>query len=518
MTTTPSTLLTTILAAGLALTPLPTAWANGDSADPGWWIDRVQIVDGSGAPPFDGAVQIQDGWIAAVHRGHAPSGAKALDGGGLTLAPGFIDTHSHADWDLAGHSAAKAAVSQGITTIVVGQDGGSQLPLAEAFARWTDSPAAVNIASYSGHNALREAVLGEDANRLATDAEIEAMERLLLADLEAGALGFGTGLEYEPGIHAAPGEVLRLARLAAEHGGRYISHLRSEDRWFWEAVEEIITIGRETGMPVQISHIKLAMKSHWGKASELIARLDKARAEGIDITADIYPYTFWQSNMMVLIPSRDLQDRDAFRFALEEIAPPKGFWLTQFEPEPALVGLRLTEIAERRGTSPLDTFMDLAAASVAWEERHGKGADSMIGTSMTEADIAALFAWPHTNLCTDGGLVDRHPRAVGSFPRVLGRMVREQGLLTLAEAVHKMTGLSASHMGISDRGLIRAGHRADLVLFDAETIIDHATPENPYALSTGVEGVWVNGERVWADGDTTGLRPGQVLRREKAQP
>lgn len=483
-----------------------------------WWLDNVQVVDGSGGDPFRGAVHVNDGRIVAVTPFPAPETAQRIDGGGLALAPGFIDTHSHADEDLAAHPGAEAAVSQGVTTVVVGQDGGSHWPLREAFARWTASPAAVNIASYSGHNTLREQVLADDPNRTPTDADLEAMERLLLDDLAAGALGLGTGLEYEPGIHSTTDEVLRLARLAAEHGGRYISHVRSEDRWFWKAIDEIIAIGRETGMPVQISHLKLAMKSHWGRAPELLSRLDAARAEGVDITADIYPYTYWQSNMMVLVPSRDLGDREAFRYALEEIVPPEGFWLTRFEPEPELVGLRLTEIAERRGLTPLDAFMALAAESAAWGAETGESADSMIGTSMTETDIATLLAWPHTNVCTDGGLVDRHPRAVGAFPRVLGRMVREQGLLTLAEAVHKMSGLSARHLGLSDRGLIQPGHAADLVLFDPERVLDRATPEDPFALSTGIERVWVNGVPVWDNGAGTGQRPGQVLKRSETHP
>lgn len=496
------------------------ALATGSAQAAEWWLDNVLIVDGSGEEPFAGAVLIGDNQILEVVPGRAPrgEGQTTLDGGGLVLAPGFIDTHSHADWDLAEHPDATAVISQGITTVVVGQDGGSHIPLLEAFEQWTANPATVNVASYSGHNTLREQVMGSQANGPATDAQIEAMERLLLADLEAGALGFGTGLEYEPGIHSETDEVLRLAKLAADQGGRYISHLRSEDRWFWEAVEEIIAIGRETGMPVQISHIKLAMKSSWGRASELIAKLDAARAEGIDITADIYPYTFWQSNMMVLIPSRDVTDREAFRYALAEIAPPEGFWLTQFEPEPALVGMRLTEIAEQRGLSSVDTYMALAAESLAWEANTGQGADSMIGTSMTEDDIAELFAWPHTNLCTDGGLVDRHPRAVGSFPRVLGRMVREESRMSLNEAVHKMTGLSARHMGFTDRGLIQPGLAADLVLFDPERVMDKATPEDPFALSVGIERVWVNGTPVWENGTETGRRPGRVIRRGSEPP
>ena len=476
-----------------------------------WWLGNIHIVDGTGKAAFRGAIEVEGDRILTVRACEAP--AHARDGGGLLLAPGFIDTHSHVDMDLADQPLAEAAVSQGITTVVVGQDGSSNMPLQDWFERWERQPAAINLASYAGHNTLRERTMGSDSKRPATEPELLAMERLLHADMKAGALGLATGLEYEPGLHASFAEVLRLAQLTASQGGRYISHLRSEDRWFPEAVEEIIRIGQQTGMPVQISHIKLAMKSAWGTAPTLLARLDQARAEGVEISADLYPYRYWQSNMMVLVPSRDLTAREEFRFALQEISPPDGFWLTHYAPEPSYVGMTLTQIADQRGASTLDTFMALAAASVAWESRTGAPGDSMIGTSMTQEDIDALLQWPHTNVCTDGALRDLHPRARGSFPRILGRYVRERGLLALPVAIHKMTGLSARHMGFRERGLIRAGMKADFILFDPDTVMDHATPDNSQALSTGIEQVWVNGASVWQAGASTGHRPGQVIRR-----
>src|SRR5690606_15522805 len=405
------------------------------------------------------------------------------------------------------------AVSQGITTVVLGQDGGSPLPLADFFAGLRASPVAVNVASYAGHNTIRSRVLGDDYPRPASDEEVAAMAALLEEELAAGALGLSTGLEYDPGIHSQRSEVLALAQVAARAGGRYISHVRSEDRWFEDALDEIINIGRVTGMPVQVSHIKLAMKRLWGETPRIIAKLDAARAEGVQISADIYPYEYWQSNLMVLLPERDYTDRAAIEEALDQIAPPDGLWMTRFDPQPEYVGRTLTEIARSRNTDPVTAFMHLAEASAQMEARTGEGADAIIGTSMREDDIRKMLLWPGTNICTDGAFEDLHPRARGAFTRVLGRYVREQGLLGLEEAVHKMTGLAARHMGFEDRGVIREGAVADLVLFDPDTVIDRATPEQPGRLSEGIEAVWVAGTLVFEYGRSTGARPGVVITR-----
>ena len=295
---------------------LPTASMAEVSNQQNWLIKNIVIVDGTGAKGFSGAVRVVDGVIASVGDLVPAVGETVIDGNGQVLAPGFIDNHSHADSEIREQRDALAAVGQGITTVVIGQDGSSPYPLADWFETQRTLPAAVNIASYAGHNTLRDEVLGDDFRRAATPGEMETMATMLQAEMDAGALGFGTGLEYEPGIHSLPDEVISLAKIAASQGGRYVSHVRSEDRWLLQAIDEIIEIGRVTGMPVQVSHIKLAMKSLWGTAPEMIRRLDEARAEGIDITVDIYPYTYWQANMMVLIPSRDLADRDEYEYAL----------------------------------------------------------------------------------------------------------------------------------------------------------------------------------------------------------
>jgi len=489
----------------------PAATPAGPSS---WLISNVVVIDGKGTPGVPGSVRIDGSKIQAVGELRPLPGERVIDGGGQVIAPGFIDTHSHADGDIMELRDAPAAVGQGITTVVVGQDGGSPFPLADWFAKLEANPVAVNLASYAGHNTLRDQVLGDDFRRVATGGEMESMSSLLRAELAAGALGLSSGLEYEPGIHSAHEEVIELAKIAASVGGRYISHVRSEDRWFWEAIDEIIKIGEITGMPVQVSHMKLAMKSNWGRTRELIDILDDAREAGVDITADVYPYEYWQANMMVLIPSRNLAAREEYEFALSEIAPPDGFWLTRFDPQPEYVGKKLTEIAALRNTDPVTAMMQLTAESVAAKTGNGDDADSMIGTSMREEDIKALLAWPHTNVCTDGSLDGLHPRGRGTYPRILGRYVREQGLMSLEAAVHKMTGLAAMHMGFGDRGLIQPGMAADLVLFDPATVIDHASPTDPKAANTGITRVWVNGEMVFDNGATTGSFPGQVIRRK----
>lgn len=480
---------------------------------PGFLISNVNVSDGSGSPAFGADVRIGDGVITGLGSLSRCEGETVFDGSGLTLAPGFIDTHSHADSLLLEHPDALAAVSQGITTVVVGKDGDSRYPLADFYAEFQRNPATVNVASYVGHNTIRSEVLGNDFGRAATEEEVAVMARILRNELDSGALGLSAGLEYDPGIYSDTAEVLALAQVAATAGGRFSSHVRSEDRWFEAAIDEIILIGRETGMPVQISHIKLAMKRLWGSADELIAKLDAARADGVQITADIYPYEYWQSTMMVLLPERDFTDREAIAFVLDQIAPADGFWMTRFDPNPEYVGKTLTEVAALRETDTVTAFSELAGEADQMRKETGQRAEAMIGTSMQESDIGSLMTWSGTNICTDGGLVDLHPRGMGSFPRVLGRYVREFEVMPLETAIHKMTGLSALHMGFTDRGIIRKDAVADLVLFDPATVIDRATPDAPDTLSNGITDVWVAGKRVFANGAVSNERPGQVIRR-----
>ena len=480
-------------------------------------IINARIIDGTGSGAVVGSVRLRDDRITAVGELTSNESDDVIDAGGLVLAPGFIDTHSHSDRLILTERDALAKIAQGITTAVVGQDGDAPYPLADFFGALEATPPKVNIAAYAGHNTLRDEVMGADFRRAANDDEIKAMSALLEGELAAGALGLSTGLEYEPGIHSETREVVQLAQLTADAGGRYISHIRSEDRWFDDALEEIIQIGRATGMPVQISHLKLAMASQWGRAPWVIERLNAARQEGIDLTADIYPYTYWQSHMMVLLPERDPLDLDAIDFVMAELAPPDGIIFTHFPAKPDYVGMTLTEVAAAREQRPAEAFSALAQMSIAHEDATGEMGDMMIGTSMRDDDIAAFIAWPHTNICTDGSLRDRHPRGAGSFPRVLARYVREQGVLSLESAIHHMTGLSAQHMGFVERGVIAPGMMADLVLFNPNTVRDRATTSEPFASSKGIHSVWVAGERVLHEGEVSKTFPGRVIRRANAQ-
>ena len=486
---------------------------------PSTLIENATVVDGTGRPRFKADVRLEGDRIAAVGKLRRRADEPVINAEGLVLASGFIDTHSHADYEIERFPNAEADISQGITTVLAGQCGGSQLPLSEFYARVGERGTAVNIASFSGHGSIRAKVMGDDFERPATADEIESMKALLVKDLEAGAFGMSTGLEYDPGIYSTTEEVVELAKVVASLGGRYVSHIRSEDRKFWEAVDEVVTIGRQAQLPVRVSHLKLAMTSSHGETDRLLGVLDKAREEGIDVTADIYPYTYWQSTLTVMFPDRNFEDREAALFAVEELSSPEEMLIPDFEPDPSLAGKTLAEIASLRGTDPATSLMDLIREAEAMREvKRAEGEDedieSIIAVSMTEADIDKLIAWPHINICTDGDLDGSHPRGYGAFPRVLGRYVRERQVLTLEEAIHRMTGLAASHHGISERGRIEPGAYADLVLFDPDTVADRSTTEKPHARATGIERVWVNGHLVSQNGVESRQRHGRVLRRE----
>ncbi len=479
----------------------------------GTLIRGAQIYDGTGWRSFQADVRIRDGRITAIGSLERMPDDRVVNAYGLILSPGFIDTHSHHDFGAFEAPDMLAAVSQGITTIVVGADGGSAHPLKDYFARLEANPLAVNVASYVGHNTVRARVLGDDFQRPASAAEIDAMAALVAEDMAAGALGLSTGLEYDPGIYSETAEVIALAEVAAAAGGRYASHLRSEDRFFWEALDELLRIGEATGMPVHVSHIKLAAKSLWGDAVEVRQRLTAARARGIEVSADIYPYEYWSSTMAVLLPERDFEDRTAIEFALAELAPPESIYLVRYLPEPALVGRSVREIANDRGQDAATAYSRLLLDAVAFEAESGvASAEAIVATSMTEPDIATLMNWTHTNICSDGA-AEGHPRGWGAYPRVLAHYVRERQYLSLPRAIRKMTSLAAENVGLKGRGTVSVGAPADLVLFNPDTVRDRATLETGNAPASGIIAVWTNGSLVYRNGSTTGARPGQVLRR-----
>lgn len=503
-----------LLALLLATTPALT-FAAAAPNEPTVVISNVSIVDGTGAPARKGAVRITDGRIVAVGDVIPDKNEVVIDGGGKTLAPGFIDTHSHHDYDIPASPDMVAVTSQGVTTIIIGQDGSSPSPLKDFYAKLAKSPLAVNVGAFSGHNTLREQGMNA-ARRAATDEEVARMSQLLEEDMAAGAFGLSTGLIYETGNFSTPTEVMTLAKVAASHGGRYISHIRNEGFDLMPSLQEVIDIGKQTGAPVQVSHIKVGVKKLWGTSDKVLKLLNDARASGVDITADIYPYTYWQSTMRVLFPNKVYDDREGLAFMLKESTPPDGLHFALYAPDPTIVGKTLAQVAKERGGNPVDVYLGLMKKVIEYEKVHpdDQRVESVIGVSMREDDVTRLMTWEHANICSDG-LSIGHPRGHGTFPRVLGVYVREKKAMTLEQGVYKMTGLAAKHMGITDRGTLAPGNAADLVLFDPETIIDRATLQNPKALSVGIEKVWVNGKLVFQDRRTTGVRPGQVVRAAK---
>ncbi|HEV7704928.1 MAG TPA: D-aminoacylase [Gemmatimonadaceae bacterium] len=490
------------------------------SATKGVLIVNARVIDGTGAPSRVTSVRVSGDRIADIGDLHQRQGETVVVGTGLVLAPGFIDDHSHADGAFFEHRDALADVSQGITTVIVGQDGGSEYPLADFFAHVQREPSALNVASYVGHGTVRDLVLGKDYKRVATPAEVLKMQVLVDQEMRSGALGLSSGLEYDPGIYSDPSEVLALAKTAGAQGGRYISHMRSEDFAFWKALDELITIGRENHMPVQVSHIKLAMKASWGLGDSLIRVLDRARESGVQVTADIYPYTYWHSGMSVLFPHRDFDNRKSAAFALDQVAPSEGLILANYGPKPEYSGKTLHDVAALMSVDDTTALMQLLHESEAAEAR-GDTAHSdnaIIAKSMDEADVAKLMAWQWAAFCTDGELDGKHPRGYGTFTRILGRYVREQHIMPLEEAIRKATSLAAANVGIKDRGQISVGSYADLVLFDPTTVIDRATPTEPHLVSTGIRSVWVNGAVVYDGEHTTDARPGRVIKRVMTVP
>ena len=484
---------------------------NRDYALPDYQlINNVQVVDGTGLPAYPADVRLRNNRVFEIGDLTAYPNEPVVDGNGKILCPGFIDSHSHHDRYYLKDDNVLPAISQGITTIITGQDGGSHLPLDTFFTQIKAQPATVNIGSYVGHNSLRLEVMGrENFKRTATKAEVEKMAVLLERELKSGALGMSSGLEYDPGIYSNTKELLYLAKVLSKNNSRYMSHIRSEDRQLELAIQEIIDIGKTADIPVHIAHFKIAMSGKWGKAREIIAWLQEARSEGVNITADIYPYPYWLSTLQVLMPERDFDNYESAKYALTAITPPESLLLSNYEANPSYIGKTIQEIAKEKNEDPVKTYMGLIAESI--EKNTG---ETVIGTSMTELDIQQLMAWSYTNICSDGEGLSLHPRGFGAFPRVLAKYVREQQLLTLEEAIRKMTSLTAENVGITDRGLIAKGYYADMVLLDPEMVQDKATVKNPHELSDGILKVWVNGQLAFEEGKVTEARAGQVIRKE----
>jgi N-acyl-D-amino-acid deacylase len=467
------------------------------------------LIDGSGRAPLrNSAVVIRGDSIVAVGRRdrvRIPREARVIDAHGLVVSPGFIDAHNHSDRGFDTDPSAASQVSQGITTVVVGQDGGSPLPVGAYLARLDKNPIALNVLTFVGHATVRSRVMGDDTNRRATPVEIEKMKQLVEQAMREGAAGLSTGLEYETGKPASTEEVIALARAASAYGGMYISHVRDEADRVFEAFNEAIQIGREARLPVQISHIKLGTVAVWGRAGEAVALINKARARGQDVSADCYPYDAWSSTIRVLIPSGRHDNPEDVARGLADVGGPANITIVSCRAHPDYEFKNMEEISKREGISAVDLYMKIVR----------DGGAGVVCHSMKDADIQTFYRQPWVMVSSDGGIGGRHPRGAGTYPRVLGRYVREQHWLTLPEAIRKMTSLPAQRFKLKDRGLVRAGFKADLVVFDPNTIIDRATFQEPQLTSEGVKHVFVNGTEVWTNNRATGDRPGRALRHKK---
>jgi N-acyl-D-amino-acid deacylase len=337
---------------------------------------------------------------------------------------------------------------------------------------------------------------------------------LLRDDLKKGSLGLSTGLEYEDAFYSDRNEVLELAKVTASEKGRYISHIRSEDINLDDAMDEIIHIGREAKLPVQISHIKIALKDAWGTAPQWLATFQKARAQGIDVTADCYPYDFWNSTLRVLFPKKDFGSLQSATYATEHLFDAEGSVLVCFAPDSSYKGKTISAIAALRNQTTAQTLTYLVATAADYERNHPEavGVEAIMGKSMSEEDVISFLSWPHTNICSDGAN-GGHPRGYGTFTRVLSRYVRDKKIMSWEEAIHKMTALSAEHTGIANRGVIAEGYFADLVLIDPATVKDNAWIQNSKALSDGILKVWVNGVLVYKDKTLQQKYPGEFVGR-----
>jgi N-acyl-D-amino-acid deacylase len=472
-------------------------------------ISGGTVIDGTGSKRRKADVRIVGDTIKEIGELTAKPGEKVINAAGMIVAPGFIDAHSHADGGLLTDPDAETQVRQGITTSVVGQDGSSHFPLAAWFAEVEAKHVALNIASFVGHGTVRDQVTGKEYKRTTTPEEQKKMADLVTQEMKSGGLGVSSGLEYDPGFYSTTDELIACARAVAPFRGIYISHVRDEGDKAFESFRELITIAEKGGIPAQISHIKLDTSPVWNKAPDVLALMQAARKRGLDISADVYPYTYWQSTIIVLIPTRDWSDRKAWEVGLAEVGGPEHVRLTTYTPDSSWAGKTIADIAAMTGHDPITVIQEVV------QKTHGQGAtgsESVVVTAMTESDVDHFIEEPGIMFCTDGSLRPSHPRGAGSFPRILAEYVRRKRLLTFEEAIHKATALPAARFGFAHRGRIARGMKADIVLFDPETVQDKATVANPAAEPVGIPTVLINGVPVLENGKITGEHPGTILR------
>ncbi len=487
------------------------------------------IVDGSGAGRRTGDIAIKDGRIVSIGRLPGATAAERIEAKGLVVAPGFIDVHTHAD-GIVRTTGAENFVRMGVTSVVAGNCGGSALDVGEALTNIRQTGTAINFATLVGHNTVRRAAMG-NANRAPTVAELARMKSLIWKAMADGAVGFSTGLEYVPGTYAKPAEILELARVAANAGGLYASHMRDEGRQLETAVAETIRIGELAMCRVEISHLKVDSPSRWGASGDALSLIDAARARGIDVEADQYAYTAASSTLGIRFPAWVLEgDQDAVAARLTDpatwdkvktetraVLAARGFpdlafaVVASHAADPSLNGLSLKQVAARQqGADSLDAQLEAARQMML------HGGASMVYHLMSDDDVDRIMKHPQVSVASDSSVLTPgegvpHPRGYGNTVRVLGEYVRKRRIISLEEAVRKMTSLPAEHFRFTRRGLLKEGYAADVTIFDPAIVSDAATFEKPHAYAVGLPYVLVNGVVVVRQGQQTSARPGQVL-------
>jgi N-acyl-D-amino-acid deacylase len=492
------------------------------------------VIDGSGSPARRADVAVKDGKVVAIGTIPSALGRSSIDANGLTVAPGFIDVHTHGD-NLAERPLAANFVRMGVTSIIAGNCGGSAPDIGAALARIADAHASVNFATFIGHNTVRNAVMGSE-NRDATIPELDRMKALVWKGMADGAVGFSSGLQYVPGTYAKAPELIELARVAANAGGVYASHMRNEGTALEDAIAETLRVGEATGARVQISHLKVDSPSRWGASEKALQLMDAARSRGLVVEADQYAYTAASSNLGIRFPSWSLEGGQTkivdrlndpptwarIKNEMRGLLAERGLEDLSFavvashRADPTLNGLSMKQVALKlKGSGSPDTQLEAARQMML------DGGASMVYHFMSDKDVERIMKNPHVAVASDADVLVEgqgvpHPRGYGNNARVLGDYVRKRHVITLEEAIRKMTSLPATQFRFADRGLIREGYAADIVLFDPAKVDEQATFEKPHAYAAGIPYVIVNGVVVVSKGEHTGAKPGVVLRSTNA--
>ncbi|HET9525072.1 MAG TPA: D-aminoacylase [Pyrinomonadaceae bacterium] len=493
-------------------------------------ITNARIVDGSGNPWFRADVALKDGRIARIGRVAPDSAAKTIDAKGQILAPGFIDVHTHVE-SIYSLPAAENFVRMGVTSLVTGNCGSSTTDVGQFLGRVGEKPLAVNLATLIGHGSVRRQVMGAD-DRAPTADELKQMEAVVEQGMKDGAVGLSTGLIYVPGTYAKTDEIVALARVAGRHGGVYATHMRNEGDKVADAIRESILIGEQAGLPVEISHFKISNKKLWGQTPMTLGLVREARARGLNVTVDQYAYTASSTSLSSRLPSwlhagsfeeakkrlADKATRERVIHDTKDALKRSGFKdysfavVASYGPDKSFNGKSIAQI-----TKEVKNKSDVTSQIEQMLAMYEAGGASMIYHGMNEDDVKRIMQEPFTMIASDAGVrqVDDsvpHPRGYGNNARVLGQYVRNLKLISLEDAIRKMTSLPAQTFGFRDRGMIREGFAADIVIFDENTIIDQATFDKPHQYPLGISHVLVNGAVVVANNQMTEARPGVALR------